>query len=386
MTARRALLLLALSSTGITLIWIGSQELIGYDGYWHVFIASQRSWSTFLEEVGANAHPPLYYLLLKISKALGRHPLVYRSVSILATIGCVWLVARLGNMAMRTPWPSVLATFAFGLSLNTISVGLEVRAYMLSVFFMLAAFHPYLQLAEGGFGDRALKRRMTFSVCASLALLTHYSAAFLVAACLIGPALSAIADRSFRTRLVDGLRVQGLLNVLTFGIPGLFVGLLYAHLRSGVSVLGHLPEYLFDPSSETAAGFLARSGRGMLELLLPPAHFSTPTSTLIVVGPELGAAGGAVAFFLVCIFVALLAYAVSKSASTRCVAASATLTVTIAMVCAVALSALARKYPFGGTLRHQYFLMPFALLVVFAGLDQMLQRLQQSWTRRFVIG
>jgi hypothetical protein len=304
-----------------------------------------------------------------------------------ATLGCVWLVAQVGRLTTRTTWPSVLAAFAFGLSLNTISIGLEVRAYMLSVFFMLAAFYAYLLLVENGFGDRALKRRVTFVVCASLALMTHYSAAFLVAACLAGPVPSAVADRSFRERLAAGLRHRAVLNACTFGVPWLCLALLFIHLRS-LSATGwpvnHVADYVFDPSREGASAFLFHGARGMLELLLPPLNFPNPTSTLAVIGPQLGPAGGGVTLVLLSIGLALLAYAVCVSPSTRSVTASATVTVAMVLLCIVALAAVAGKYPFGGPLRHQYLLLPFVLLVVFTALDQVLQRFR-GWKARVIV-
>jgi hypothetical protein len=149
--------------------------------------------------------------------------------------------------------------------------------------------------------------------------------------------------------------------------------------------VGHLVEYVFDPSRESAAAFLVHGARGMLELLFPALHFPIPTSTLTVIGPQLGPAGVGITLVLLSVGLALLAYAVCVSPSTRSVTASATLTVAMALLCAIALAAVAGKYPFGGSLRHQYLLMPFALLVVFIALDQVLQRLY-GWKAPVVVG
>ena len=70
-----------LALTAGALVFLGSREFIGYDSYWHVFIARQDRWPNFWREVRDNAHPPLFYLMLRLSAYwLGPHMLVYRLV------------------------------------------------------------------------------------------------------------------------------------------------------------------------------------------------------------------------------------------------------------------------------------------------------------------
>ena len=49
----------------------GASQYIEYDGYWHVWIAQQDRWANFIREYKANAHPPLYFLLLRYTAWLG---------------------------------------------------------------------------------------------------------------------------------------------------------------------------------------------------------------------------------------------------------------------------------------------------------------------------
>src|SRR5436305_8139459 len=44
---------------------LGATQFINYDGYWHLFIATQDSWRMLVSEWKGAAHPPLYFLLLR---------------------------------------------------------------------------------------------------------------------------------------------------------------------------------------------------------------------------------------------------------------------------------------------------------------------------------
>src|SRR6185436_13118184 len=78
----------------ILLVAIGLREYIDYDSYWHVFIARQDRWPNFWREVRENAHPPLFYLAVRLASAwLGPHVLAYRAVSIAGTAAATALVA-----------------------------------------------------------------------------------------------------------------------------------------------------------------------------------------------------------------------------------------------------------------------------------------------------
>ena len=57
------LLLLGIALLGaIPRLYLGATQFIEYDGYWHVFIATQDDWQQFRWEYNANFHPPLFYL------------------------------------------------------------------------------------------------------------------------------------------------------------------------------------------------------------------------------------------------------------------------------------------------------------------------------------
>ena len=69
------LALIALAAA-VPRIWLGASQFVEYDGYWHVFIAQQDNWKNFWADIYANAHPPLYFLLLKAALHFGHSLLV----------------------------------------------------------------------------------------------------------------------------------------------------------------------------------------------------------------------------------------------------------------------------------------------------------------------
>ena len=89
-------LFLAVALSAVPLIVLSRAELIGYDAFWHVFVAQQDQWRNFWQEIRLNAHPPLFYLCLKAAiAALGANPIAYRLVPVVAILGSTWLVGRI---------------------------------------------------------------------------------------------------------------------------------------------------------------------------------------------------------------------------------------------------------------------------------------------------
>jgi len=82
-------------AASVPLIYLAVTERIEYDGYWIAFIATQDRWRNFIAEYQANAHPPLYYLVLRAGLWFGRSLLGVQAVSILAGLGTIyWWAAR----------------------------------------------------------------------------------------------------------------------------------------------------------------------------------------------------------------------------------------------------------------------------------------------------
>ena len=245
-----------------------TSQFVEYDGYWHVWIAQQDRWANFLREYQTNAHPPLYFLLLRLSFLLGRAPLAYRSVSLISGTASIYILGKTALKAMRSPIWAGLAALAYGLALPSIVVSNEVRTYMLSAFLVQISFYYFL--------DRdSMRSRVLFGVTASLACLTEYYALIYVCAAL----LCALALPVVRRRL----------EIATFAaILVLPVWEYLSHFGARSVAYDHLPTYYFQPdSTESAAEFLLRNLRNEMNWLLargkcPMVPFSTRRLAAIV--------------------------------------------------------------------------------------------------------
>src|SRR4051794_15866720 len=107
------LILIALIAT-IPRLVLGASQYIEYDGYWHIFIAQQDKWSRFWEDVQANAHPPLYFLLLKAIIYFHRSLLAYRTISIATGAGSVILVGWIARKITRSSVWAWQAALVYG--------------------------------------------------------------------------------------------------------------------------------------------------------------------------------------------------------------------------------------------------------------------------------
>jgi hypothetical protein len=371
--AEKMSLLLASGLSAVPLLALYRTELIGYDAFWHVFVARQAVWSNFWQEVGLTAHPPLFYLCLKAAIALfGSNALAYRVVSILATLGSAWLVGRIVQGITSRPWLPPLAACVFGLALTTVSVGLDVRAYALGAFFLLWASLAYVDLVDQAFSGPVQSARIQFGLMTTLALITHYEAAFFLVATLAVPVVLAIANRDYRQRLVGGMRTSRMANTVMFGIPVVVLTSGYFfQMRFWDQYTAHLPSFLFTGGSESAAAFVLRNTKALFELFLPAPTYAQFASTLVVSGPRLTTTtfGALLAFIMAA--VAWLMFRLLMKRGTRSIVSSVPLVLLLVMLVLVISAALLRAYPYGGELRHQFFLFPFVVIVLTLWIDQL---------------
>jgi 4-amino-4-deoxy-L-arabinose transferase-like glycosyltransferase len=275
------LLMLITLVAAVPRIYRGATDHIDFDGYWHVFIAMQDNWEIFKEEYRANWHPPLYYLLLKVSLWFGRSALIYRAVSILAGVAAVFVIGKIvEKLSLRRATPAI-AALAYGFALPSIMVSVEARSYMLCVFFVLASFYYFLDILDG---HRHARARIGFAIFAMCAVASHYSAFFYVSACvLIAAALDVrLFRRPFAERLV--------LDLATFLPLGGFVAwLYYTHVRGFGRASGHLGEFYFVPGVESLSAFLLRNAQNLFNSFSPvsietPVWFMAVLSGLILAG------------------------------------------------------------------------------------------------------
>jgi hypothetical protein len=343
-SGRFAVILVLISLlAAIPRLLLGVSQYIEYDGYWHVFIAQQDNWQNFWADIYANAHPPLYFLILKAALWLGHSLLVYRSVSLLAGIASVFLVGWIARKVTASNLLSSECALAYGLALPGIIVSCEVRSYMLSVFFVLLSFACLLKIPGAQTKREETKARAGFALWAIFACLSHYFAFY-----YSGTAMLLLAG-SYVARRYKNERANWMAEAITMAPLAATIGTLYfVHAGRLAQIQSHLLPYYFDPQGhETATAFLLRNWTNFLNLFSPwkmSSGFAVAILIVVLIGG---------------VFSLISLRRTKDAAATR---ASWTLLITALMLLEIAASAVAGKYPFGGDLRQQYLLFPFLVL------------------------
>ncbi|HVW11418.1 MAG TPA: hypothetical protein VHC90_22690 [Bryobacteraceae bacterium] len=331
---------------------LGASQYIEYDGYWHVWIAHQVQWGNFIQEYQANAHPPLYFLLLRLTFLFGHSKLTYRAISILTGAGSVYLVGMIAWRAVRSGIWAALAALAYGLALPSILISEEVRTYMMAAFLVQVSFWYYLDLIEDGRGP--LSSRILYGVFASLACLTEYYALIYVGAAL----LFALLVQPFRAK--DGPRRALGREALTYvALLALPAWEYKVHFGGKPQAYNHLPDFYFQPGgAESLGAFFLRNLRSEINGFSPFAVSEGPAFYAILA---------------LCILAAIgICWLARRWNQTRDMAAATTLILPLAMLGALMFGGAARVYPFGGFLRQQYILFPFFVICPFLLLDRAL--------------
>ena len=228
--------------------WLNPDEGI----YW-----SMLSWSDFgrfWDEFLGNAHPPLYFLVLRGIGALSDEFAAFRGVALVSGVAAIWvtwLLAReLAHDAPETRREvfALVAALLLAISPSAVMQSQIMRPYMflllelgVAALFVLRwlrlaatrAMAPTVQAgsdgASEGTGERVSNRSLIFaSLAMLLAVLTHYSS-FLVLAVLVAVAGFAV----LRSRALG--RAELLRLGIAFAIPGLVaITLFFVHIRPHV--------------------------------------------------------------------------------------------------------------------------------------------------------
>ena len=319
-----------------------------------------------------NAHPPLFYLLLRPMTWLGSGRLVYRALSIAAAVVATYVVGRIATRVFRTPAVSLLCAFAFGLAVPTAIIACAVRSYMLSVTLVLVAFRLYLDLIDPARERIEPKTRILFVVALVGAILSHYSGIFFAGAAVALPCLYAAVDRRYRVWFGQRLRAHWRDDLVTLiPIVAVIVAAYAVHLAKLNATLTHTAVYYPAPAASAAefargaASFLAHAVVAEIDLFSP-----------LPIG-GLPALYRAMVVVLLTVLAAALALTLRRRSD--CAVASAPLGMLMIIAIAMMGSALARRYPFGGFLRQQFILFPFAMLAVFALVDEVVARRSVQW-------
>ncbi len=284
---------LALRLRGLTEWWLNPDEGIYYS------ILTRADFAGFWQEVTTNAHPPLYYLILRGFGALTWDFLWFRAFSVicgLAAIVAVWVAAReLARGAMGSPTDGapteepgepdsittrrfhfdedagLLAALVIAISPGAIELSQVMRPYMLLLALLASALFCLLRYRNGGSG-RAL---VAYMGLVSLALLTHYSAVL-----ALGVFGLLVLYEGARRGLYDA-RWQRM--AFAQAIPGiLFLSLYFFHVRalSGTdlaadALAGWLSPYMIDAPGDVWFAYLGFQYLVAIPWLMGPAALFT---------------------------------------------------------------------------------------------------------------
>jgi len=340
----------------------------GYDEAWHLYISTVSPWKKALEEAVVDAHPPLHYLFLAPLSWLGSSPLWCRLPSVAATVIAVpvwhFLLRRLG----LSPVPALLGTYLLVTSFAFLEVGATVRAYSLGMLCLVVGLHAVAPLLPGAGRMPAVRQMLFVGFALSAAFWFMYAAVFVIAALCLAIALvvvwrdgiAALAPNRWVPR-VGGGNWLGLV-ALVVGNVVIFGWFIAGYARRGGAAAEHTRMFMLDDGGSIVDFLL--SGLSANAGWLLPQFGQTPAGTSVAAAMYWGIAA------------VVLAMSFLRHQPQRATLALAAFLATGL----IAGAGLARLYPFGGLVRHQYVLLPLYLLVICFLLDALWAR-AESWAR-----
>lgn len=190
------LLAAALRLPGLGEYWLNPDEGIYYSVIAWPDLARRNA------EIAANAHPPLYYHLLWLWSRVSMDIAWLRVPAALAGTAAVAATYLLGRgLAPGAKGVAVggLAALLLAVSPSAITLSQLVRPYALQVALLCFALLGLLRFHHG----RGRGTLVLFSACATVALLTHYSSVFALAAAGVQFVVLAVRRRLPARALVD---------------------------------------------------------------------------------------------------------------------------------------------------------------------------------------
>ncbi len=331
-------------------VYVGQKTFIDFDEWQHLFMASSPRWADLAFELRTNAHPPLFFLLLGGIVKLGNVAL-YRSISIAAGVGSIVVVGLIARKILESSTLALVCAAVFAFSADAILISTEIRSYQLTVFLVLMAFLYWLKVFANSDGIFRARPCVGFAICSSLAVTSHYSAAFFLGACVVVSTPVAL-----RRGLLPKKSIW--LPVAALAIPCALFAFEFLVHASAQPIQGYLRDfYLGGTQDETLVSFAIRNFRNFFNLF-SPVELRSESSFVFVIALILAAS----AWILI-----------ERRDALRMIRTESSVAIAFAAVMVFELFAasLARKYPFGGMLRHQYIAGPFLLIAAFVVADSL---------------
>jgi hypothetical protein len=173
------LVALAITAAGfVARISLATTTYLNPDEILHYLLTDQPSLFLAYKASLSNAHPPLIYPLLYLCHLLARSELVLRFPLILAGTAFCWFTFEWINILFGGA-AGLFALILVAFSPIQIALSAEIREYALLLCCMAAA----LYFLERVFQEKSLRTMWYFCFFLYLAILSHYSAVFFVAAC-----------------------------------------------------------------------------------------------------------------------------------------------------------------------------------------------------------
>lgn len=160
-----------LRARGLDEAWINSDEGI----YW--FVASRETLLEFWQEIARQAHPPLFYLLLRaLLSVFGASVFAVKLTLVLISLVIIWLSAKIGERLAGTLGQLCGAGLA-AFSPALISMSRLVRPYSIMLLFLTLALLFYVEYAAPGSERKGRgKSAARVGLYGALACLFHYGA------------------------------------------------------------------------------------------------------------------------------------------------------------------------------------------------------------------
>jgi hypothetical protein len=177
-------------------LWVASRSYLNPDEALHYDLINQPSVFLAYKASLSNAHPPLLFLLLYFWHFLGHSELMLRLPSVLVGTAFCWFTFKwIGIVFGRAA--SLIGVIVAAFSPPLIALSAQLREYALLLFCVGGALY-FLELA---FREESVSSMWYFSVFLYLAILSHYSAAF-IALALGVYSLARIARSHFPRKLI----------------------------------------------------------------------------------------------------------------------------------------------------------------------------------------
>jgi len=368
-----AALLLLITTVAVLLLQINwsLQPNYGYDEAWHVYLAGIGPGWKFLLAVAADPHPPIYYLLLRPFVSLGLDPIYPRLLSIIpAALTIPLLYALLRKLNIRASL-ALLTVMLLATAISFEQVGITVRSYSLTVFFLLAALWFWADLFPDSRGRPSRLSTIAALTLFALAFGCLYAAAFVSLAIFLATLLVMLAAPASGALIRQNLRRYSSWPEWLLFVTVHLLGVSWFFFTWVRHINLQTPSYLSQfarQAGQPAWDFIHQGLRLELALFTPLDGLSNQLLDLGLL-------------VLLAVIIALTVHNLRRGRPMRALLSISPLLVTMTL----ALLGVLDKYPFGGAMRHQYILFPLLLLLIPLLLDALWGGLRSSLPRRLML-